>query len=79
MLLLTRKIGESIVIDDDICVTIKEIRGNNVKIGIEYPATTRVLRKEIFDRIQVENQLAAASSQTLTQLIQGNLKIKSSD
>lgn len=77
MLLLTRKIGESIMIDDDVCVTIREIRGSTIKVGITYPDTTRVLRKEIFDKIQMENEMAAASSEVISQLIQGILKIKS--
>lgn len=73
MLYLSRKIGESIMIDDDIHITITEIRGHTVKIGVTYPKTTRVLRKEIFDKIQNENRVAATSSQQITQLLQGTI------
>jgi carbon storage regulator len=47
MLVLTRKIGESIIIDEDICVTIVEIRGDRVRLGIAAPRETRVDRREI--------------------------------
>lgn len=70
MLFLTRKIGEAIKIDEDITMTITQIRGNQVKISFDYPKDKRILRKEVFDKIQAENQAAAASSHQLTQFIQ---------
>lgn len=74
MLFLTRKVGEAIKIDDNITLTITQIRGNQVKISFDYPKEVRILRKEVFDKIQSENQIAAASSHLLTQLIQNNQK-----
>jgi carbon storage regulator len=62
MLFLTRKIGESIIIDDHITLTVSEIRGSIVKLSFDYPNTSRILRKEIHDRIQQENKNAAAQS-----------------
>ena len=62
MLYLTRKIGESVVINDNIEVTVVEVRGKSVKLGFVFPAEASVLRREIYDRIQAENRAAAESS-----------------
>ena len=60
MLYLTRKIGESVIINDDIEVTVVDIRGKSIKLGFTFPETASVLRREIFERIQEENRAAAA-------------------
>lgn len=52
MLILTRKVGESIVIDDDIKVTILGVKGMQVRIGIDAPKDVQVHREEIYKRIQ---------------------------
>lgn len=62
MLVLTRKVGESITIGEHIRVTVIAMKGNQVKLGIEAPADTRVHREEIYARIIEENQKAAATS-----------------
>jgi len=59
MLILTRKLGESITIDNDIKVTILGIYGKQVKLGIDAPEKISVHREEIFKRIQEENQAAS--------------------
>jgi carbon storage regulator len=59
MLYLTRKVGESVVINDNIEVTIVEVRGRSIKLGFEFPADVTVLRRELFDKIQEENRAAA--------------------
>jgi carbon storage regulator len=60
MLYLTRKIGETIVINKDIFITISEIKGNKlVKIGCQFPNNATVLRKEVHDKISHENILAS--------------------
>lgn len=59
MLLLTRKLGEKIRIDDDITVVIVEVKGNNVKLGIDAPPHVKVHREEIYDRIQAEKDRAS--------------------
>jgi len=64
MLILTRKSGERITIGDHVRVTILEIKGKQVRLGIEAPPETRVHREEIFQKIQCENRLAAESSST---------------
>ncbi len=59
MLILTRKIGEGIILGDDIRISIMEIRGKQIRIGIEAPSDVVVLREEIYQRIQEENLRAA--------------------
>ena len=60
MLILTRKIGESVTIGDKIKVYVIEIKGRQVRLGIEAPPDTKVHREEIYQRIMEENRLAAA-------------------
>ena len=59
MLILTRKPGESFYIDDDVKVIIKEIKGNQVRVGVEAPASRRIFREEIYLQILEENRAAA--------------------
>jgi len=61
MLVLTRKVNESIVINDDIEVTIVEIKGDHVKLGITAPKDVSVHRKEVYLAIQKENIIASKS------------------
>ena len=51
MLVLTRKLGESITIGDDVRITVMAVKGNQVKIGIEAPTETKVYREEIYTSI----------------------------
>ena len=59
MLVLTRKLGEGIVIGDDVTITIVEMKGGNVRIGIDAPKEKKIYRQEIFDRIVEENRDAS--------------------
>lgn len=58
MLALARKINQSIMIGNDIEVTLLEIKGDQIKIGISAPKNVPIYRKEIFDQIQQENKNA---------------------
>lgn len=60
MLVLTRKCDEKITIGDDIVVSVLDIKGSQVKLGIEAPKGVAVHRSEIYERIQDENLLAAS-------------------
>ncbi len=59
MLVLTRKVGESIAIGDQIKIRVVEVKGNSVRIGIEAPADFRIYREEIYLKVQEQNRLAA--------------------
>jgi carbon storage regulator len=59
MLFLTRKPNQSIVIGDDIELTVIEVRGDQVRIGIEAPKSISVHRKEIYEQIKAQNLRAS--------------------
>ena len=61
MLVLTRKTGESIVIGNDIRVTVLEMQGRQIRLGIDAPTDVSVHRGEVYERIREENELAAAA------------------
>ncbi len=62
MLILTRKVGEAVAIGDDIQISIVEIKGTQVKLGIQAPKNIEVHREEIYQKIQEENRRAALVS-----------------
>ena len=74
MLILSRKEKEKIKIGNDITFTLIEIRGDQVKIGVEAPKDVKVFRQEIFDAIQNENKLAASSPAADVTALSGLLK-----
>lgn len=61
MLALTRRIGERIVIGDNIILTIVDIKGDNIRLSIDAPKEVKIYRGEIYDEIVAENKLATAS------------------
>lgn len=60
MLYLSRKLGESIVINNTVELQVVEVKGKSVKLGFTFPPDASVLRKEIFDKISDENKAAGA-------------------
>jgi len=59
MLVLSRQRDESIVIGDDVVVTVVDVRGDKVRLGIQAPSEIPVHRREVYDAIQRENLLAS--------------------
>jgi carbon storage regulator len=59
MLILTRRVGETVVIGDDVTVTVLGVKGNQVRLGVNAPKEIAVHRQEIFERIQKEQEEAA--------------------
>jgi carbon storage regulator len=65
MLVITRKVGDRLQIGDDITVTLLEISGSSVRLGIDAPAEVAVYRHEILQAVQEENRAAAESGAEL--------------
>ena len=77
MLILTRKLGESITIGDNIRVSVLGIRGRQVRIGIDAPSDVVVHREEIYVKIQDENRKAAGNTKSdllgMVKMIKGKI------
>ena len=67
MLILTRRVGESLIIGDDVTVTVLGVKGNQVRIGVDAPKTVSVHREEIYERIQKEKQGESTEQQPTDQ------------
>jgi carbon storage regulator len=59
MLILTRRVGEAVVINEEVTVTILGVKGNQVRIGVNAPKSVSVHREEIFERIKSERDSSA--------------------
>ncbi len=64
MLILTRRVGETIVVGDDITVTVLGVKGNQVRIGVAAPRDVAVHREEIYERIQAEGDAKPPAAQS---------------
>ncbi|MGI6550527.1 MAG: carbon storage regulator CsrA [Syntrophomonadales bacterium] len=69
MLILTRKLDEAILIGDDIRITIVEIQGDKVKLGIEAPRELSVLREELYKAVREENRQAIINPQGIADIV----------
>ena len=74
MLVLTRKLGESIAIDDHIKIRVVQIKGKQVRLGIEAPKDTKIHREEVYLAIQQQNQAAAETEADQTREVANLLK-----
>ncbi|MBC8555964.1 MAG: carbon storage regulator CsrA [Candidatus Brocadiales bacterium] len=61
MLILTRKLGESIIIDENVQISVIEINKNNIKIGVNAPKELTIYREEVFLKIKDENAQSSSS------------------
>ena len=62
MLILTRRVGETVMIGDDVTITVLGVKGNQVRVGINAPKSVAVHREEIYERIKREQQPDRAES-----------------
>lgn len=74
MLVLTRKLGESIAIDDHIKIRVVQIKGKQVRLGIEAPKDTKIHREEVYVAIQDQNQQSATVDADKTRSVAKLLK-----
>ena len=71
MLVLSRRKGESVIIGDGIKVTVIDVRGDQIRLGIEAPRSISVHREEIYQQVLEENAAAARSADVASPLLQG--------
>lgn len=69
MLVLSRKAGESIVIGNDVVITILEVRGGQIRVGVDAPRSLAVHRAEVYEQVLAENRAAAASTDLNSSLL----------
>ncbi len=74
MLVLTRKLGESIAIDDHIKIRVVQIKGKQVRLGIEAPKDTKIHREEVYLAIQNQNTESVKADATSTRAVSKMLK-----
>ena len=68
MLVLTRKLGESIAIDDHIKIVVVQIKGKQVRLGIQAPKETKIHREEVYTAIQEQNKESAKTNVGMAQV-----------
>ena len=79
MLVLSRQIGESIIVDDDIKIQVLQVNGDTVKIGIEAPRKKSIYREELYLEIQAENMTASSADTQDLKHFSDKLKSKKSE
>jgi carbon storage regulator len=69
MLVLTRRPGESVMVGDDVVVTVLEVRGEVIRLGIKAPRSIQVHREEVFREIQAANRAAASPADSAVEAL----------
>lgn len=69
MLVLSRRVGESIVIGNEVTVTVLEVRGDQIRVGIDAPRSIQVHREEVFRELEAENTSAATAATRTQKLV----------
>jgi carbon storage regulator len=69
MLILTRRVGETVMIGNDVTVTVLGVKGNQVRVGVNAPKDVAVHREEIYDRIKREEDPEGHASGTVTKVV----------
>jgi carbon storage regulator len=73
VLILTRRVGENVIVGDDIVISILDIRGDSVRVGIQAPKSLSVHREEVWLELRQANASAAASSNSAVDAVLANL------
>ena len=76
MLVLTRKAGESVMIGDDVVITVLEARGDVIRLGIDAPKDVRVHREEVYRELQAANRAAASPDDAVVEELTRTLRPK---
>jgi carbon storage regulator len=79
MLVLTRRAGESVMIGDDVVITVLEARGDVIRLGIQAPKDVRVHREEVYRELQAANRAAASPADDVVEALTRTLRPMSSD
>ena len=74
MLVLTRRAGESVMIGDDVVITVLEARGDVIRLGIQAPRDVRVHREEIYRELQAANREAASPTDAVVEELSRTLR-----
>lgn len=79
MLVLSRRVGESVVIGDDITITVLEVRGDVVRVGIDAPRSVRVHRAELLKELESSNRESASPTEATVSSLADELAHRDSD
>lgn len=69
MLVLSRRKGESVIIGDDVTITVVDVRGDQIRLGIDAPRSVKVYREEVYRQVVAENEAAGRSVDAAAQML----------
>jgi carbon storage regulator len=74
MLVLTRRAGQSVMVGDEVVITVLDVRGDVIRLGIEAPRSIQVHREEVYRELQAANREAASPSDTAVKALTGLIR-----